>query len=574
MASGVISLGKSGSIEAQILWESTVGVEENSSLIKATLQVRRVDGYTTTGTWTGYVMINGVEASFSKHMPVSSSWVSVGAPFAANKAHNADGSGTVVIGGKIQGPSGTSQAGSVCSGKETVALDTIAREATITTAPNFDDEDNPTITYSNPAGNSVTSLQACISLDEKNDNVPYRNIPKTGSSYTFNLTTAERNTLRNAIPDAKSMKVWFYVKCVIGGNTLYSKIQKTFTVVNANPTITPTIVDRNAATIALTGDNTKLIRYYSNAFVTTGAKAIKGATLESQKTTNGSNEFETATGTIEGISSGTFAFSAVDSRGNTTKLTINKELIPYVKLTCNIGSNTPTAAGDFNFTVSGNYYSGSFGAVNNTLDVYYRYKSGDTGYSGWAKMTAKISGNSYTASVAITGLDYQTNYIFQAYAADKLVNKYTNEKSIKATPIFDWGANDFNFNTNVNINGSFTVNSEWTNLTVEDGFAIYNGNVNATPRYKVCGSTVTVTGVLTPTQEFESDLSDVTIATGIPDEYTPHYAQYAICQGSGMNRWLFSVKQDGSLTMGRYGITEPTTVPVNAWLPFTLTYQY
>ena len=94
---------------------------------------------------------------------------------------------------------------------------------------------NPTITYSNPAGNSASSLQACISLTGANADVGYRDISKTGTSYTFNLTTAERNVLRNACTTSNSRKVTFFVRTVIGGNTFYSTIERTLTIVNANP---------------------------------------------------------------------------------------------------------------------------------------------------------------------------------------------------------------------------------------------------------------------------------------------------------------------------------------------------
>src|SRR5574344_2459761 len=51
-----------------------------------------------------------------------------------------------------------------CTGSGSFTLPQIARAAKITAAPNFNDEENPTITYNNPAGSAVTSLKACISL--------------------------------------------------------------------------------------------------------------------------------------------------------------------------------------------------------------------------------------------------------------------------------------------------------------------------------------------------------------------------------------------------------------------------
>lgn len=107
-------------------------------------------------------------------------------------------------------------------------LTSIPRAASITAAPDFNDTDNPTITYSNPAGNSVTALEACISLTGATDDIKYRSIPKTGNSYPFELTDAERELLRSNTP-GPSRKVRFYVRTKIGSSTLTSYLEKTFT---------------------------------------------------------------------------------------------------------------------------------------------------------------------------------------------------------------------------------------------------------------------------------------------------------------------------------------------------------
>ena len=122
------------------------------------------------------------------------------------------------------------------SGSGSWSLPTIPRQANLTSAPDFNDEANPTINYSNPAGNNVSSLDACISLTGARDDISYRAVSKTGSSYTFNLTTAERNVLRNACTNSNTLSVIFYLRTVIGGNTFHSTITKTMTIVNGNPT--------------------------------------------------------------------------------------------------------------------------------------------------------------------------------------------------------------------------------------------------------------------------------------------------------------------------------------------------
>ena len=140
------------------------------------------------------------------------------------------------------------------SGSGSWSLTSIPRQANLTSAPDFNDEQNPSIGYSNPAGNSVSNLDACISLTGSRDDIAYRGISKTGSSYTFNLTEAERNVLRNACTTSNSRSVIFYVRTIIGGNTFYSTITNTLSIINGNPTFSSSNVsykDNNSTTTAV-----------------------------------------------------------------------------------------------------------------------------------------------------------------------------------------------------------------------------------------------------------------------------------------------------------------------------------
>lgn len=380
-------------------------------------------------------------------------------------AHDNEGKKTIMCSAQYA----TGVSSGTISASASKKLTDIPRFATIKSAPNFNDEENPTITYSNPAGNSVTSLRACISLDGSNADIEYRDISKTGTSYTFNLTDAERDVLRAATTGANSRTVKFYVRSEIGGNYQGSNIARTFTIKNPNPTINPTITDSNSTTVALTGNSSKLVKYYSNAAITIGATAVKKATLKSQKVTCG-NKSLTANGTINAVESGSFVFTATDSRGNTTEKEVTPTFIDYIKLTCSLGNNMPLADGTMAVRVSGNYFNGSFGAKSNSLNVYYRYKTVGGSYSSWVAMTVTKSGNTYSATANLTGLDYQTAYVFQAYAKDELATVYSAEKTGKATPIFDYGKNDFKFNVPV---------YDKFNTLFGNGLAAYTGGGDA-----------------------------------------------------------------------------------------------
>ena len=456
---GVINLSGTSMLQGQIeWWVDSQSIEDNTSTVVARSMVRKNPQYSgTTGTFKGYISIADKKSDGSFFGEVAGEWVEV-AYTSKVIDHDSTGNASVYIEGEVSGPSGTSLSGHKASGGATVPLPTIPRQASLTSAQDFTDESNPTIEYSNPAGSSVASLQAAIySFDEKTAYVAYRNVSKTGKNYTFDLTEEERNVIRVAMPNSNSMPVKFYLKCVIGSNTYYSAIAKTVTIVNGNPVFSPVLEEQNSIVQTLTGDAETLIRYVSNVLVTSNATAVKSATLTRQKITNGSAVFEESPATFNRVESDTFSFEATDSRNNSAYTEVKKNIVPYILLTCNIGSDTPDTDGNFTFGVSGNYYHGGFGAVDNTLTVEYRYKVSGQEFGEWTSMEPRISGNTYTASAQFVGLDYRTTYIFQARAIDKVATVETPEKPMRSMPVFDWGEKDFNINGDFNVNGEMSV---------------------------------------------------------------------------------------------------------------------
>lgn len=336
-----------------------------------------------------------------------------------------------------------------CTGSGTFTVDAIPRAATITAAPDFNDEQNPTITYSNPAGSAVTALEACISFTGERDDVKYRSIPVNGTSYTFNLTDAERKVLQNGTADSNSRTVIFYVRTTIGGAVLHSTSYKTLTIVNADPILEPIVGDDNEDILAVTGGGI-LIRHFSWANFETGARAQKGATLTSQSCTCGGETIDGAFGLFKGVQSGDFVFTATDSRGNTTTQTVQVTFVDYVPLTCSIGNSKPDTDGDFTLTASGACYNGDIGDVgSNDLYVLCRYKVSGGSFSDWMDMSITKGDNQYTATMNFTGLDYRKTYVFQCRAGDLILTVSTDEVAIKSLPVFDWGEADFNFNVPV-----------------------------------------------------------------------------------------------------------------------------
>lgn len=259
------------------------------------------------------------------------------------------------------------------------------------------------------------------------------------------------------IPNAKSGTGT--ITCnTYSGDTLLGTKTCSFTATTneslCKPTLSPTVEDSNSEAVALTGNANTFIRYISDAAITSGAAARNNATLKSIKVTCGSQSITTSTGTIQKVDSGTFTFTATDSRGYSTTQTIEKTLINYINPTCNLNISNPTTDGNLSFTITGNYFNSSFGAVNNTLSVSYKYKAGSGNYSNNIEVTnITLNNNTYTANISLTGLDYKETYTFQAFTIDKIKSVNSAEKVIKTTPVFSWSNDDFEFNVPVKFSG-------------------------------------------------------------------------------------------------------------------------
>lgn len=227
----------------------------------------------------------------------------------------------------------------------------------------------------------------------------------------------------------------------------------------AAPIITASVVDTNSSTIALTGDSSRLIRYHSAAKATMSAEPQGGAAIDENLyiIRNGGATGYGKSHTFYEVEAPAFTFSAEDDRGYVGMKTIKVSMVEYVKLTCNMANSKPDADGDMYLSCSGNYFNGSFGAAYNSLTVQYSYTGSDGSYdSGY--MAVSKSGNTYSASANLSGLDYQATYSFTITATDELETVTSTKSAVKSKPIFHWGENDFAFEVPVKFNSTGEMN--------------------------------------------------------------------------------------------------------------------
>lgn len=327
-------------------------------------------------------------------------------------------------------------------------------KAVLTDAPDFNNtKTNPTITYDNSKGNSMYSLQACISLTGSTDDISYRDISKTGSSYTFSLSTTDMNKLIAAIPNNKrSTTIRFYIRSKLTESSSYehSYLEKTFSLADGKISFSNiSIKDSNTNTKSLTGDDSKFVKGHSNAAISFTATSPVGATISSYKVTCGSKSITARTGTINAVESGTFTITATDVRGYTGTTTVNKTLINYPGLTCTLEVEiTNPANGTFKYTIGGTQFTGSFGSTTNVVKMRIIYR--EKGTESWNQS------DELTSKTGTMSLDYSKTWEVKAIASDKIYTSAVGSdiRTLTFTPSFYWNKDNFYFNQDIHVKGT------------------------------------------------------------------------------------------------------------------------
>lgn len=553
-------------IQSKVVWSSTSNTSGNYSTVTAKLYYKRDNNYTTYGTWKGSITINGTKTEGSKYIEITSSGWTLALTATTKVTHNANGAKQITI-SAAGGISGTSMTSTTLSGKAT--LDTIARKATITSAPNFTDEQNPTVSYSNPAGSAATVAIGIYKTDGSTMLVGYKTANSTAKSFTFSLTTAERTALQNACTTSTSMTVRFYIRTSIGNSFYYHHVEKTLTIANCKPTIAPTAYDTDSIAIGLTGDKTKWIKGYSDVTYNAGLSLKKGATVKSCTVTCGGVKSYNPSGTFGAVKADTITFDIVDSRGQTVSGTYKAPtFIDYFKPTYTISTKTELTSaekGSYTVTVTGHYYNGSFGLKTNALKTsgFLRINGGAPVAIVGNPMSFVNDPNKFEIVYSETNVPYTNEYQLSFTVDDVLTKAYSQpaisySKNIKFEPVFDWSEGDFNFNVPVIAEGyhltgaakaltnsynlDTSVSSAGTNWTL-NGFTATLLGSNLRCSYDFTRSAATGTGNITNETVMTAAIKhDGKIKAAYPINFTSGgtggIAVYAITEASNDGQYL------------------------------------
>ena len=280
--------------------------------------------------------------------------------------------------------------------------------ATISSAEDFSDEGNPSITFENKMGYQI---QPYINFYYEGDesNAKYTIIKAKGtytSPYKFTLTDAEREGIRNAFKDTDKVVVYEGANTynAEGTNIGWDSKRAICTIVNANPTFTTSqisFVDSNNTITKITGDASVIVQDRSNLNVkVTAATGKKHATISKYNITlNGVTKTLTEAGSVNfGVinKTSTVSVEVVDSRGNTTTMTKSVEVSPY---------REPSVLSHPNYGMSCRRCeeNGAISPSGTHLKVVFKAEwSAFSNHSNTPTITVRATSSSYTKTVTLS----------------------------------------------------------------------------------------------------------------------------------------------------------------------------
>ena len=417
MASGTINGTTNNQyIDAKIEWSSTPDSAANKSTVTAALYYRRNNtGYTTYGTGTFRIWINGSGSSATKEISIGTSWVKV-IETTQTVSHNIDGSKSVTISAS-GGISGTTLSSTSCSA--TVKLDTFNRATSLSSVTCSTTYFTGNYTYNYQTHNKTFYNRCTISVSASigGTKTPVKTIDlgqkEWNQTGTATLSESELSTVYNALPNSDNGYLYFTISTYSDsgysskvGDDSYKQIKLYIQETAATkPTVTASISPASSLSSPF---NSLYIKGYSKVKVTPSASCKYGATVASFGVEVDGVSCDSASGYTSGaishIGSIKVKTTAKDSRGftNSVEQTINAldytdpRVIPangessIICARCDASGNLSDSGTYLKIKARRRYSPCIDGDVqHNKCEIRYRYKKAEaSSFSSWITLLA------------------------------------------------------------------------------------------------------------------------------------------------------------------------------------------
>jgi len=360
---------------------------------------------------------------------------------------------------------------------------TLLAKATVTgSSATLTDEGNPYITFTNPTGSTI---DVWLEVNPSGTHYAVRTgIPNTGT-YTWTLTSGERDQLRAVIPNSNTGTIRLGLYTNLGGTHTYSSYADVpFSIVNANPTFsTISYLDTNSTTTTITGNNQYIIQGYSTvrAVIDSANKAValKSATMNkytfnlagiSVEQAYSTSTINKTIGVITSSTNQTLTVTAIDSRTNSTPATTTVNVVPYTPpVIVATGTRLNNFEADTTIAVSGTFSRLTVSSVDkNTIasdKVEYRYRQDGGDWGSWTAMTRTLGTGTFdTTDVSLT-LAISSVFDFEVKVTDVISSSTQSFTVDRGEPILM-------ISDNLNALGVGMMPTQADTVEVADGMSI------------------------------------------------------------------------------------------------------
>lgn len=334
-----------------------------------------------------------------------------------------------------------------------VQMPKIARLPVITSLENINDEQNPIIVFTNPAGFYLKAYFYRLSGYEfVRENVT--------SPYTFELTTDERNTIRQFMKNMQSDSVPtitieaysssdFSESSYIGEATKSLKVSIT----NATPTVSLNVVETNQKVIDVYGGSTAttVVKNVSQLNLSSVVELKKYATLKSRTYTYNDNQTSNAETVTIVPTVNKVSVKVVDSRNLSASASKTLNMVDYLPMVINsydFFRTSPTSS-EIKLSADITYFQGTYNGTANAPII--QYKMGANGTLRTLKTddyTLDTTNNKITINSLVLEdtLLYTKAETFYLYVSDIFSSDNENDVVTKGIPTTERGEFDFQVN--------------------------------------------------------------------------------------------------------------------------------
>lgn len=314
-----------------------------------------------------------------------------------------------------------------------------------TSSPDFTIGDALTLNFYNPLSRNIT-----VQGFSKKDGSQIFSGNTNGTSLVgFNDSNSVNNQYAS-IPNSQDAE---YTVVVIYNDTPMTR--DAGNIYEVRGTETPTIngfdyIDSNETTVAITGDNTKIVQNYStlvarfnSATANNGAGGIASYNVECNgKSASGSTEGSYSLGTIDSSNNVDLTLTVVDSRGLSASKTIEVSMLSHSTPTANVTLERLNNYEDETYLT----VDGSVSSVDgkNTMTIQYRYKVSGGTYNNFvtigdrAKQTLSLDKNkAYSFNIVVTdafGSTFTGEYLLNKGVFPLFIDTVLNSVGINCFP--------------------------------------------------------------------------------------------------------------------------------------------